>query len=184
MQRIACIATVLGFAASAIASPDPRYAATIRKAAADYTKWGKVDDTSRIAPTLCASPLPAKPSHARMSAAEDDSPHGKKLFYLWATNRDAYANLRRSKLAIPVGFTIVKQSFAAVGDASSGYTTGAKKDLFVMTKLGDKPGTDDGWIYGTVTPDGVVTSAGRVETCMHCHDDQATHERLFGIADL
>ncbi|HEV7559020.1 MAG TPA: cytochrome P460 family protein, partial [Kofleriaceae bacterium] len=113
------------------------------------------------------------------------SPHGKKLFYLWSSDRDAYANLRRSKLAIPVGFTIVKQSFAAVGDASSGYTTGAKKDLFVMTKIGgDKSGSDDGWIYGTVTPDGVVTSAGRVETCMHCHDDQATHERLFGIADL
>jgi len=181
MHRIASIAFILTIAATATASPDPRHVEAIRKAAADYTKWGKVDDTSRIAPTACAAPLPPKPSHARMSAADGDSPHGKKLFYLWASHRDAYANLRRSKLGIPVGFTIVKQSFVAVGDASSGYTTGAKKDLFVMTKIGDKPGSDDGWIYGTVSPDGKVTSAGRVDTCMHCHDDQATHERLFGV---
>ena len=184
MHRIVLIA-VLALAASASASPDPRHVEAIRKAATSYTKWGKVDDTRRIAPTDCAAPIQPKPSHARMSAADAESPHGKKLFYLWASDRDAYANLRRSKLGIPVGFSIVKQSFVAVGDASSGYTVGAKKDLFVMTKIGgDKPGSDDGWVYGTVSPDGAVTSAGRVETCMHCHDDQATHERLFGLADL
>ena len=42
-------------------------------------------------------------------------------------------------------------------------------------------GTDAGWIYGTLTPDGkTVTSAGRVQRCMDCHD-VAPHDRLFGL---
>src|SRR5436190_351218 len=55
-------------------------------------------------------------------------------------------------------------------------------DLFIMFKLDPKtPGTDNGWVYGTVTPDGkTVTSAGRVESCMKCHQD-AKADRLFGL---
>jgi hypothetical protein len=54
-------------------------------------------------------------------------------------------------------------------------------DLFVMMKLDPAtPGTDDGWVYGTVTADGKkVTSAGMVESCMKCHAE-AKHDRLFG----
>jgi len=54
--------------------------------------------------------------------------------------------------------------------------------LFVMFKVGPgTPGTDAGWVYGTVTPDGTtVMSAGRVESCMRCHQD-APHDRLFGL---
>jgi hypothetical protein len=54
-------------------------------------------------------------------------------------------------------------------------------DLFIMMKLDPKtPDTDEGWVYGTVTPDGKkVTSAGKVESCMKCHRD-AKNERLFG----
>jgi hypothetical protein len=52
-----------------------------------------------------------------------------------------------------------------------------------MYKLDAKtPGTDEGWVYGTVTPDGKdVTCAGRVASCMGCHAD-APHDRLFGLA--
>lgn len=39
--------------------------------------------------------------------------------------------------------------------------------------------TDDGWIYGTLTPTGEVTSAGRVASCMECHA-RAPHDHLFG----
>jgi hypothetical protein len=55
-------------------------------------------------------------------------------------------------------------------------------DLFVMLKLDPKtPNTDEGWVYGTVTPDGkTVTSAGRVASCMKCHVD-AKADRLFGL---
>jgi hypothetical protein len=61
--------------------------------------------------------------------------------------------------------------------------TGEQAELFVMAKLGaaDMPGTDAGWIYGTLTPDGqTVTSAGLVQRCMDCHD-AAPHDRLFGL---
>ena len=44
----------------------------------------------------------------------------------------------------------------------------------------DAEGSDAGWVYGTVTPDGRVTSAGRVASCMGCHVD-APHERMFGL---
>ena len=53
--------------------------------------------------------------------------------------------------------------------------------LYIMLKLDPKtPDTDRGWVYGTVTPDGKVTSAGRVESCMKCHV-KAKKDRLFGI---
>jgi hypothetical protein len=43
-------------------------------------------------------------------------------------------------------------------------------------------GTVAGWIYGTVTPDGkTVTSAGKVESCMKCHEE-AKGDRLFGLS--
>jgi len=54
--------------------------------------------------------------------------------------------------------------------------------LFIMMKLDPKtPGTDAGWVYGTVTPDGKeVTSAGKIESCMGCHQE-AKYDRLFGL---
>jgi hypothetical protein len=55
-------------------------------------------------------------------------------------------------------------------------------DLFVMMKLDPKtPGTDDGWVYATLTSDGkTLTSAGMIESCMKCHRETKT-DRLFGI---
>jgi len=46
-----------------------------------------------------------------------------------------------------------------------------------------KPSLDgDGFAvyHATITPDGQVTAAGRVASCMGCHE-VATHERLFGV---
>jgi hypothetical protein len=62
------------------------------------------------------------------------------------------------------------------------YKAAKQADLFIMYKMDpETPGTDDGWVYGTVTPDGkTVTSAGRVEACMACHVS-APHDRLFGL---
>ncbi len=175
--------------------PDPRFAAAIRDAARHYTEWGRVDDTVRLAPAPCAAPQMRgdNVSHVRMSAAAD-GPHGKKLYFLWANQRDAYLNAS----SFAPGFAIVKQSFAAVPggaepamgepittlvtDAGERLSAGAPKDLFVMTKLAVADGTDAGWIYGTVATDGTVTSAGRVASCMACHDHDAAHERLFGLA--
>jgi hypothetical protein len=62
------------------------------------------------------------------------------------------------------------------------YHAKEKLGLFIMLKLDpETPGTDDGWVYGTVTADGkTVTSKGRVASCMKCHQD-APHDRLFGL---
>jgi hypothetical protein len=63
------------------------------------------------------------------------------------------------------------------------YRAAKQAELFIMFKMDPKtPETDDGWVYGTVTPDGKkVTSAGKVESCMKCHQD-AGHDKLFGLA--
>jgi hypothetical protein len=62
------------------------------------------------------------------------------------------------------------------------YHADKQADLFIMFKMDpETPGTDQGWVYGTVTADGKqVTSAGRVESCMQCHV-RAPHDRLFGL---
>ena len=59
---------------------------------------------------------------------------------------------------------------------------GKRRDLYIMYKLApETPGTDQGWVYGTVTPGGEVTSAGRVATCMRCHTGESTSDRMFGL---
>jgi hypothetical protein len=61
------------------------------------------------------------------------------------------------------------------------YKAARKGQLFIMLKLdADTPGSDRGWVYGTVTADGkTVTSAGRVASCVKCHETRK--DRLFGI---
>jgi hypothetical protein len=60
------------------------------------------------------------------------------------------------------------------------YAAKEKAGLFIMYKAAkDTPGTDEGWVYGTVSADGkTVTSAGRVASCMGCHK-RAAYGRLF-----
>jgi len=62
------------------------------------------------------------------------------------------------------------------------FKAGDRKDLFIMVKLdAGVEGTDAGWVYGTVSPDGKsVTSSGRVASCMACHE-KAGAGRLFGL---
>jgi hypothetical protein len=71
------------------------------------------------------------------------------------------------------------------GVGGSRYVPGEAKGQFVMIKYpavagGARPGTDEGWVYATVDTAGVVTSAGRVASCMECHTG-APHGRLFGL---
>lgn len=62
------------------------------------------------------------------------------------------------------------------------YGPGAPTGLFVMMRFdAPTPGADEGWVYGTVSPEGVVTGVGRMEACMTCHR-AAPHGRLFGLA--
>jgi len=201
-MRIALVLVALTSVASA--EPDPQFAKIIKQAATNYQKWTRVDERPNIAPELCRAPLPedyGKAAQVRLSAAED-GPHRQKLFYLWASDKWAYLKMH----ALPADFAIVKQSFTtkrhveakaapvkldALSFGNPGPITWTKtphgaleidqpKELFIMAKTVDSDATDHGWIYGTVATDGTVTSAGKVETCMHCHVD-APHGRLFGL---
>ncbi len=184
---------------------DQRFVAPLRDAGARYRSWGRVDERPNLAPTLCRLPTPADhgtPSQVRLSAA--GSPHGAKLYYLWASSTSDYLAIATAG-QVPAGFAIVKESFAAVvhpparppdatgelaapspitwldGDGGRLHV-GPAAGLYVMAKVGaaDLDGTDAGWVYGTISTDGAVTSAGRVEECMACHED-AEHDRLFGL---
>jgi hypothetical protein len=60
------------------------------------------------------------------------------------------------------------------------YRTDARAGLFVMLKLDPTtPGTDEGWVYATVSPRNTVTSIGKVASCMECHVKN-TVDRQFG----
>lgn len=170
--------------------------------AADYVDYGRIDDTSRWAPTLCRRPPPTSIVHSKSA---DEATHGRKLYFLYAKDREAYVspNLKQPHA---VGTTIVKEAYvpevvpakdvkalkakpvpwneAKMWADRGGKTYRASKvsGLFIMTKLDPKTDkTDGGWIYGTLTADGKqVTSAGKVGSCMGCHT-RGTHDRLFGI---
>lgn len=95
----------------------------IRSIAATYTSWTRVSDRANYAPGGCIIPPPVG---AQQSAAEPESEHARKLYYLFARTPDAYpfgsswynSNGRVaddvSKRLQPVGQTIVKQSFHAI----------------------------------------------------------------------
>ena len=217
MHRLALVALLVTTAHAE--TLDARFVPAIRAAAQGYAKWGRVDERPNIAPGLCRAPLPGdygSTGDVRLTRADDDSPHGKKLYYLYASAKRAYLGLAAKDTPLPVGFAIVKQSWSPrsaskaeiderervarqqneappmVGSyvrpgrgwvvADGHYLIPERpRDLFVMTKVATGKGTDAGWVYGTVAPDGSVTSAGRVARCMGCHE-AAPHERLFGLA--
>jgi len=176
------------------------FAATAREIAAAYTAWGRVDDELRWAPFLCRIPLPGI---TRPSESNDPSTHGQKLYSVFAKNHAAYPDGPQTDQVV------VKQSWTAElvttpdaafapaserfsPDAGDHFYAYAKGDggvyraatfagLYIMFKLPDAtPETDEGWVYATITAAGEVTAAGRVESCMGCHE-VATHERLFGV---
>ncbi|TDJ67577.1 MAG: hypothetical protein E2O39_14605 [Planctomycetota bacterium] len=124
---------------------------------------------------------------------------------LWSSpsdDPDGFADLSQRM----VGQVLVKESFtsvevdpdtvprrqaAAIGarqlpddyllDGERAYRAGDPGALFVMLKLEPStPGTDAGWVYGTLTADGTrVTASGRIESCMDCHVDEG-RDRMYG----
>ena len=166
---------------------DSPFTKDLLKAAEEYESWGRVDDTTRVAPMACMSAGPQpNPPQPYLSASKDDTTHGKKLYLLFSKNRNDYLAIAKNKTAA-VGQVVVKQSWIAeeATDPKSGFKVlkaGKQAALFVMMKLDPKtPGTDEGWVYATLTPDGrKLTSAGMVESCMKCHVETKT-DRLFGL---
>ena len=172
-----------------VAAPNP-LENRLMEIARTYGQYGRVDDESRWAPYLCRMP---NPSRARFSEA--DGPHGRKLYFVSARDRQAYVS--GATQPQPAEQVVVKESWipveAAAEEAPRGfgrpitharrdgrlYRTGERAGLYIMIKTGGSE-TDAGWVYGTVSADGKVTSSGRVASCMSCHRE-AKSDRLFGL---
>jgi hypothetical protein len=182
------------------------HAPLVREIAASYGSWGAVDNQFHWAPGLCAMPAEAV---QHMSGAPADSAHGEKVFVLHALDALAYWKATDTKGKLPetlartagplrtrkdVEQVLVKESFVPkkLGTGfHGGHTIPAKRGderfgagdpigLFVMAKLAGAPeGTDAGWIYATVAPDGDVTASGSIAACRDCHAQQA--DRVFGV---
>jgi len=170
-MRIASLAAAL-LAAGCSAADDPR----VQEAARSYDSYGRVDETRRWAPTDCKAPLPEPP---RLSASRDAETHGRKLYYLYAKNREAYRLL--PEFPQPVGQVIVKESWIPAATSTFAKpVTESRGPLFIMMKTGE-PDSDEGWIYATATADGkTITSRGKLASCMECHQS-AKNDRLFGL---
>lgn len=144
----------------------------------------------RYAPTLCAPP----PSGPRMSRADSDSPHGKKLYHLYVSDEEAYIHTAAGNQEAPVGLVLVKEAhsaqavtpidnaYSAVGGMPA-HTAGEISELFIMSKVGNKntPNTDAGWVYSVANPQGEVIFSGLIDSCISCHKE-SPNDRLFGLA--
>ncbi|HEU4338789.1 MAG TPA: cytochrome P460 family protein [Planctomycetota bacterium] len=148
-----------------------------------YVGYEKLIDWTHWSPTDCRAPI----AELDRSRSGDDVTHGRKLYYLYARDHDAYNHGRVQPQ--PDGQVIVKEAwepvevrkgesyqieFAESGKAHRYFKTGARSSLFIMLKLEGK------WVYATVNGDGkTVTSSGQIESCLGCHRT-APHDSLFG----
>jgi len=159
-MRILLLAALVLAACST--GPDPRLLDVVRS----YTAYGRVDDGLRGSSTRCDAPPPLPAP--RRSASRDESPHGRKEYYLFAKDRAAY--LHAKDVDQPDGQVVVKESWVPGPPR-------AKGPLFVMLK------SEGEWIYATATPDGKeITASGKIASCRECHESERTRDRMFGLA--
>lgn len=183
------------------AKPSDAFTSGLLAVAGAYTTYGRIGVRPEWAPTLCAAPRDpdAEFDAPRFSESGDDATHGQKLYYLYAADRRSYraGSAGAPAEVSPVGQVVVKEAWIPeevkgeppanpepndrIARDGRTYRPARMAGLFVMMKLDPgTPGTDQGWVYGTVAADrATVTSAGRVASCMGCHED-APFDRLFG----
>ena len=189
---------------------EERFHDALRAAVSDYAAYGEVDDLMRWVPGLCRVPqldihesrsadaethggklfwMFAKHRDAYVACATQDQPVGQVLVKEAWSRREATAAEEEGESPEASGHrfggdderirSIARRTIEKDGVR---WTADRVKALYVMMRLSpDTPGTDQGWIYGTLTPDGrTVTSAGRVSSCMGCHA-RAPRDRMFGL---
>jgi Cytochrome P460 len=188
-------------AAPGAARPSSPFTSGLLAAAGAYASYGRIGERVEWALMDCAAPGPRDAEYdvPRFSKSGDDATHGQKLYYLYAADRRSYRAGSDGEPAevSPVGQVVVKEAWIPeevkneppaivqpndrIERGGRTYRTARLAGLFVMMKLDpETPGTDQGWVYGTVAADRVtVTSAGLVASCMGCHED-APFDRLFG----
>lgn len=157
------------------------------KAVADVyaTRYQKIAPTLHVAPALCAAKPPSAPRPLMHSVSEDPWTHGKKLYYLFASNPDAYKrDGGREGTTQPADQVLVKESYVAVestfdpaeemvGDGDKFWKKGARASLFVMARH------EGHWEFGTVSPTGEIAVEGTAtKACHDCHDSKP--DGLFG----
>ena len=178
---------------------DKRFHARLREIAKEYEEYRRVDADLRLAMLDCRAPSKYI-GQPRISESEDTDTHGKKLYYLYAKQQQAYREVSKNKDQSRQ--VIVKETWqsvpidpkeldrrrvltAKIDDEH--WVPGKRGDLFVMYRednAGLESATDQGWVYATIAADRkTVTSAGRVSSCMECHKT-APHGRLFGVKEL
>lgn len=86
--------------------------AVVRRAATEYKSWYRVSDYANWAPTECRIPPRAGALH---SSSDDAETHGGKLYFLFASNQQAYPRPMPGVTVVdqPLGQVIVKEAFAA-----------------------------------------------------------------------
>lgn len=196
---------------------------TVSKIAEHYRLWEPVESVTRWAPELCMLPPPPQ---ARPSAANEGTPHARKLYALFAKDPKAYGakpsglepdveTAKTLALFDDLEQVVVKQAWKPmkmdappekpndpVGDFGPSGLRPVEKDgtwyrpgdfagLYVLFRpkhaedaageANDSASTDNGWVYATVTPKGEITGAGRMASCMECH--QKHEGRLFGLPE-
>jgi len=178
-------------------------------AAHEYKNWERVDDGVRWSPLDCRIPPPAQPrfssspdtathgqklyslfakdvaAYASLDKGSDVKVGQIIVKESWVPEEttEVKAGPPETTKVIRTGSPQRRRDYYpyAVKDDKA-YKAGKPAGLFIMMKLDSAtPGTDDGWVYGTVTPDAkTVTAAGKIESCMGCHRE-AKHDRLFGL---
>ncbi len=84
------------------------FAKKMLDAVKEYEKFGRVDDEFRWAPFLCREPNPGR---ARFSTSSDADTHGRKLYSLFAKDRQSYVKHNAEAKPVAVGQIIVKESW-------------------------------------------------------------------------
>lgn len=147
------------FLAGCATTPEP----DIRDLVRNYADFGQVDHVARVAPRMCKEP--SRP-RKRLSASRDEDTHGRKLYYLFAKDRLAYLKSRDADQ--PEGQILVKESWIPPGMESG--------PLFAMIK------SQGDWIYAVLDSRAeTVTAAGKLKSCMECHESDRTRDRMFGL---
>lgn len=173
---------------------DSPFVPIVKEAVRGYETFVCVTGVPRMAPTECRM----RPPNVRLSTA--DTQHGGKLYLLYARVAEGLEYVEAGEPA-KVGQTLVKEAWTAVAGQPASATEASRRylghlivtrgetqhhageaaGLFVMHKLApETPDTDQGWIYATIDRQGHVTAAGRIASCIRCHQD-TPEDRRFGL---